>query len=85
MIKISCLGEKIKNNRETLPKHVTWQNHSAIAKFLRTKKFKSAEAFNILKLLKFRSAEAIWVEIATEMKKCFRLKDKLNFNALWNF
>ena len=32
-----------------------------------------------------KSAEAICVEIATEMKKCFRLKDMLNFNVFWNF
>ena len=28
-----------------------------------------------------KGAEATWVEIASEMKKCFRLKDKLNFNV----
>ena len=30
-------------------------------------------------------AEATCAEIATEMQKCFRLKDMLNFNVLWNF
>ena len=29
-----------------------------------------------------KSAEATCVEIATEMKKCFKLKDMLNFNIL---
>ena len=33
LIKISCLREK-KNNRETLEKHVSWKNHSVIAKYL---------------------------------------------------
>ena len=33
----------------------------------------------------FKHAEATCVEIATEMKKCFRLKDMLNFNILWKF
>ena len=32
-----------------------------------------------------KGAEATCVEIATEMKKCLRLKDMLNFNVLWNF
>ena len=32
-----------------------------------------------------KGAEATCVEIAGEMKKCFKLKDKLNFNILWNF
>ena len=32
-----------------------------------------------------KGAGATCVEIATEMKKCFRLKDMLNFNILWNF
>ena len=29
-----------------------------------------------------KGAEATCVEIATEMKKCFRLRDMLNFNIL---
>ena len=29
-----------------------------------------------------KGVEAIYVEIANEMKKCFRLKDMLNFNVL---
>ena len=29
-----------------------------------------------------KGAEATCVRIATEMKKCFRLKDMLNFNIL---
>ena len=32
-----------------------------------------------------KGAEATCVEIATEMKKCFTLKDMLNFNIPWNF
>ena len=32
-----------------------------------------------------KSAEATCVEIASEIKKCFRLKNMLNFNILWNF
>ena len=32
-----------------------------------------------------KGPEATCVEIATEMKKCFRLKDMLNFNIAWNF
>ena len=32
-----------------------------------------------------KGPEATCVEIATEMKKCFRLKDTLNFNIAWNF
>ena len=35
---------------------------------------------NLITFLK--SAEATCVMIATEMKKCFRLKDMLNFNVL---
>ena len=33
----------------------------------------------------FKGAEATCVKIATEMKKCVRLKDMLNLNVLWNF
>ena len=32
-----------------------------------------------------KGPEATCVEIATEMKKCFRLKDMLTFNIAWNF
>ena len=32
--------------------------------------------------LKVKGTEATCVEIASEMKKCFRLKDMLNFNVL---
>ena len=32
--------------------------------------------------LLFKGAEATCVEISSEMKKCFRLKDILNFNVL---
>ena len=32
-----------------------------------------------------KGAEETSVEIATEMKKCFRLKDMLNFNVARNF
>ena len=35
-------------------------------------------------ILKVKGAEATCVETASEMKKCFRLKDMLNFNVLWN-
>ena len=33
----------------------------------------------------FKDAEATCVKIATEMKKCSRLKEMSNFNVLWNF
>ena len=32
-----------------------------------------------------KGVEATCVEIATEMRKCFRLKDMLNFNVLRKF
>ena len=32
-----------------------------------------------------KGAEATSVEIVTEMKKCLRLKDMLNFIVLWGF
>ena len=32
-----------------------------------------------------KGAEATCVKISAEMKICFRLKDMLNFNVLWNF
>ena len=37
------------------------------------------------KIILIKGAEATCVEIVTEMKKCFRLKDMLNFNIPWNF
>ena len=37
------------------------------------------------KIILIKGAEATCVEIVTEMKKCFRLKDMLNFNIRWNF
>ena len=36
-------------------------------------------------LMNVKGAEATCVEIAIEMKKCYRLKDMLNFNVLWIF
>ena len=33
-------------------------------------------------LMNVKGAEATCVEIAIEMKKCYRLKDMLNFNVL---
>ena len=35
-----------------------------------------------IKKIQFKGAEATCVEIATEMKKCFRLKHLLNLNVL---
>ena len=35
-----------------------------------------------LEILHFKGAETTYVEIASEIKKCFRLKDMLNFNVL---
>ena len=32
-----------------------------------------------------KGIEATCVEIASEMKKCFWLKETPNFNVLWNF
>ena len=38
---------------------------------------------NVLKRTElFKGAESTCVEISTEMKKCFGLKDMLNFNVL---
>ena len=36
-------------------------------------------------ILNFKEAEATCLEIATEMKQCFRLKDMINLNVLWDF
>ena len=33
----------------------------------------------------FKDDETNRVEVVTEMKKCFRLKDMFDFNVLWNF
>ena len=44
--------------------------------------FHSDNLRNVKSVILLKGAEATYVEITTEMKKCFRLKDMLNFNVL---
>ena len=59
MIKISCLRGK-NNNRKTLVKQVTWQNHSVIAKFRILKGFKKIEKKKLPPFGKFVTEKLIF-------------------------
>ena len=49
------------------------------------KKRKTIEKVVMSKMPMVKGTEATCVEIASETKKWFKLKDKLNFNVLWKF
>ena len=82
-------AEYKKVNKKTLINFLStkWEtfNQKALIDLMPTKwkMFNQRTLINIVstKKKKFNSAEATCAEIATEMKKCCRLKDMLNFNV----
>ena len=57
-------------------------NHYQITKNEGNQNFKLSRPAWSLQKLALKATEATFVEIASEMKNCFKLKDKLNFNVL---